>query len=119
MTLGELQRELARRFDASLATGLDATIRLDCGGETLDLRLEHGRLSFPADDGGTDAAAGAAPDVTFHFADGDTAQALLLGDGDGFQAFMDGRFRADGHLMWAFQLMAMFRSSSLPEDPGD
>lgn len=114
MTLAELQRELTRRFDPAQATGLDAMIRLDCGGDSLDLRLEHGRLSFIA--AGSTAAA---PDVTFHFADGDTARELLLGSGDGFQAFMDGRFRADGHLMWAFQLMAMFRSQSLPEDPRD
>ena len=47
----------------------------------------------------------------------DIAWALLSGQANAFDAFMEGRFRADGYLMWAFTLMAMFGSQSLPETP--
>ena len=57
------------------------------------------------------------PDATFLFSDLDTAWALLTGRADAFTAFMAGSFRADGYLMWAFTMMAMFRSDSLPETP--
>jgi putative sterol carrier protein len=57
------------------------------------------------------------PDATFMFEDVDTAWALLSGRGDAFEAFMQGRFRSDGYLMWAFALMAMFQSASLPVSP--
>ncbi len=51
------------------------------------------------------------------FEDVDTAWALLSGRGDAFDAFMEGRFKSDGYLMWAFALMAMFQSPSLPVTP--
>ena len=47
----------------------------------------------------------------------DIAWALLSGQADAFSAFMEGRFRSDGYLMWAFTLMSMFQSESLPDTP--
>jgi putative sterol carrier protein len=60
-----------------------------------------------------------APDVTFYFDDLDTAWRILLGEANAIEAFMQGRFRADGYLMMAFRLMEMFGSASLPPTPND
>jgi len=110
MALNALRDHLQRSFNGAAAVHFDAIIELDVAGERLRFAVRHGELQFtPADDTPADA--------TFLFADVDTAWSLLSGRGDAFQAFMDGRFRSDGHLMWAFALMAMFRSASLPEHP--
>lgn len=110
MALNALRDHLQHSFDGAAAAHFDALIELDIAGERLRFEVRHGEIRFlPAD--------GTAADATFLFADVDTAWSLLSGRGDAFQAFMDGRFRSDGHLMWAFALMAMFRSTSLPEHP--
>jgi putative sterol carrier protein len=109
MTLIHLREHLESNFHAPTATGLDAVIRLVIGDDFMEFRVHDGRLDFDH--------AHATPDATFRFADIDTAWALLSGRADAFEAFMEGRFRADGYLMWAFRLMAMFQSTSLPANP--
>jgi len=118
MALRSLQKHLEENFHPAAAGTIDATFRLTIDGpsdeEVLTFHVSHGVLDFS--DGRTDAHV---CDATFYFADIDTAWALLSGQGDAFQAFMDGQFRADGYLMWAFALMAMFRATSLPAAPPD
>ena len=110
MALDSLRKHLEESFQPAVAARLDAVFRIDVGDEPLPFRVHHGNLDF---DVGTDAK----PDAVFMFADSDTAWALLSGQADAFEAFMEGRFRSDGYLMWAFALMAMFKSSSLPVTP--
>jgi len=105
-----LKAHLEQNFQPAIAARFDAVFRIDVGDEPLPFRVRHGRLDF-------DVAADLRPDATFTFADADTAWALLSGRADAFEAFMQGRFRSDGYLMWAFALMAMFKSSSLPVHP--
>jgi putative sterol carrier protein len=59
------------------------------------------------------------PDVSFLFHDIDTAWRILGGQENAIEAFMQGRFRADGYLMMAFKLMEIFGSLSLPPTPND
>ncbi len=110
MALRALQSHLESTFHPPASTGLDAVIRLAIADEMLQFEVADGRILFH------DAQA-RRPDATFFFEDVDIAWALLSGQGDAFDAFMEGRFRADGYLMWAFRLMAMFQSESLPETP--
>jgi len=110
MALRALQNHLEKTFYPQAAGGLDAVLRLAIGDESLTFRIFAQQLQF--DDSGA-----LQPDATFYFEDVDTAWALLSGRADAFSAFMEGRFRADGYLMWAFMLMAMFQSDSLPETP--
>ncbi len=110
MALRALQSHLEKTFFPPASAGLDAVIRLAIADEYLQFEISDGTLSFH------DAAA-RQPDATFFFEDVDTAWSLLSGQSSAFDAFMEGRFRADGYLMWAFTLMAMFRSESLPETP--
>jgi putative sterol carrier protein len=110
MSSNALQAHLQQNFQPAVAARVDAVFRLEAGGATLSFRVDHGRLCF-------DLPPGTRPDATFMFRDEQTAWALLTGQGDAFEAFMDGRFRSDGYLMWAFALMAMFRSASLPATP--
>ncbi|MEN9805997.1 MAG: sterol transfer family [Pseudomonadota bacterium] len=110
--LHDLRRILMTNFYPPAARGMDAVLRVQVGDEGIDFRVENERIEF-------DLEPHAAADTTFRFADHRTARALLTGEEDAFEAFMHGRFRADGYLMWAFTLMAMFRSTSLPPTPTD
>lgn len=109
-SMNELRDILMASFYPPAARGLDASLRIQVGHDCLDFRVEHGRVDF-------DPVLPDGPDTVFRFADHRTARALLTGEEDAFEAFMHGRFRADGYLMWAFTLMAMFRSVSLPPTP--
>ena len=115
MALRALQTHLEDTFFPPAAMGLDAVLRLQMGDEQLLFAVSPSGLSFDDPDG--EEGFPATPDATFFFEDVDTAWALLSGRADAFEAFMQGRFRADGYLMWAFSLMAMFQSDSLPETP--
>ncbi len=110
MALRALQSHLEKTFHPPASQGLDAVIRLAIADEYLQFEIAEGAISFH------DMESRKA-DATFYFEDVDTAWALLSGQADAFTAFMEGRFRADGYLMWAFTLMAMFQSASLPENP--
>lgn len=115
MALRALQTHLEDTFHPPAAIGLDAVLRLQIGDEQLVFTVSPTGLIF--DDPDTVPEPSSIPDATFFFEDVDTAWALLSGRADAFEAFMQGRFRADGYLMWAFSLMAMFQSGSLPETP--
>jgi putative sterol carrier protein len=110
MSIASLQQHLQQSFQPGAATGIDAVLRLQAGAEQLTFRVRDGTLDFAVPD--TMPA-----DATFMFTDLDTARALLSGRGNAFDAFMAGHFRSDGYLMWAFALMAMFGSASLPATP--
>lgn len=109
MALRALQSHLEKTFFPPASQGMDAVIRLSIADESLIFEISNGEIRFRDE--------GVAPDATFFFEDVDIAWALLSGQADAFSAFMEGRFRADGYLMWAFTLMAMFQSDSLPERP--
>jgi len=110
MALRALQSHLESTFYPPASQGMDAVIRLAIADEELLIEISEEQIRFHDIDS-------IRPDATFFFEDVDTAWALLSGQADAFNAFMEGRFRADGYLMWAFTLMAMFQSQSLPETP--
>lgn len=110
MALRALQSHLENTFFSPASEGMDAVIRLAIADEHLQFEVSEGRIAFHPSESRK-------PDATFFFEDVDIAWALLSGQADAFKAFMEGRFRADGYLMWAFTLMAMFQSESLPETP--
>ncbi len=101
MALTALQAHLEAAFYAPASTGFDATIRLAIGEEALIFRLAQATLTFPGEPQ-------LPPDATFYFADADIAWAVLSGAADPINAFMEGRFRSDGYLLWAFALTTMF-----------
>jgi putative sterol carrier protein len=108
MTIDDLRAQLEASFHPPAAGPMDAVLRIQIGADAaLICQVVQGTLRFVTDPT-------LQPDTTFHFADLDTARALLAGRADAFEAFMAGRFRADGYLIWAFKLMAMFRSTSRP-----
>ena len=102
-----LQAHLEQKFHAPAAAAIDATFRLafETHNEPLTFHVEHGSLEFVESE---------RCDATFYFPDEDTALALLAGESDALEAFMDGRFRADGYLLWAFALIGMFRNKGQP-----
>ena len=112
MTVQDIANELRERFRAEAAVGVDMLVRLDVSDqEHLLLRIADCALTVTQ---GTQT-----PDVSFRFADLATATSILRGQADAIDAFMNGRFRADGYLMMAFKLMELFGSRSLPPTPND
>lgn len=63
--------------------------------------IRRGVLTFP-----DSRAAG----LVLYFRCQDEAQALLAGSQDLVEAFMLGRIRSNGHLIWVFQVLAAFRA---------
>ncbi|MCZ6709806.1 MAG: hypothetical protein O7B25_05530 [Gammaproteobacteria bacterium] len=110
MALRTLQTFMENSFHPSAATAIDATFRVAIDAETLTFEVCRGTLEFVD-----------SPyyDATFYFPDVDTARALLSGQADVSEAFMNGHFRADGYLMWAFALLAMFHDASLPANTAE
>lgn len=116
--------ELRRRFVPTAADPMDLRIDLDMGIDVLmRLRVRNAQLalSFLQRDviDNTEEAQMPKADVRFYFPDPETGRALLLGEDNAIEAFMRGDFRSDGYLMLAFQLMALFNSTSLPPTPND
>lgn len=116
--------ELRRRFVPAAADPMDLRIDLDMGIDVLmRLRIRNAQLalSFLQRDAidNTDEAQMPKADVRFYFPDPETGRSLLLGEDNAIDAFMRGEFRSDGYLMLAFQLMALFNSTSLPPTPND
>jgi putative sterol carrier protein len=104
MALTTLKERLRQSFHGAVAERFDAVFRITVDDESLLFRVSQGTLDF-------DLPPAARPDATFMFDDVDTAWALLSGRADLFEAFMEGRFRSDGYLIWAFSLTAMFRTT--------
>ncbi len=105
-----LTTRLRGAFHPPAASHMDATFALDLGQDRVTFRVRHGKLDF---------VEGLAADATFYFDTPDQALQLLTGDADVFEAFMEGRFRADGYLMWTFALLTMFRGRGAePSPPG-
>lgn len=108
-----LARELVGRFRPQAAAGIRMNIRLVIhGSDDVFISIDDGRAEV-----GVVATPGA--DVSFMFDDMDTAWRILTGQENAIDAFMNGRFRADGYLMMAFKLMEVFGSLSLPPTPDD
>ena len=103
-----LTRRLRSAFHPPAASHLDATFALDLGQGRVTFRVGHGQLEF---------VDGLPADATFYFDTPDQALQLLTGDADVFEAFMEGRFRADGYLMWTFALLTMFRGDGAESAP--
>ena len=97
----ELAVTLTERFNSAQAAQFDGAFCIDTGTAQIAFTVSHGELAT--------APADADVDLTLYFHSAQEALELLTGNGDVIQAFMDGRFRSDGYLIWVFTLLAMFR----------
>ena len=112
MTIQDLARELRARFRPEAAVGVDMVVRLDVSDQQcLVLKIADCALTVTDDD--------AMPDVTFRFPDLPSTFAIIRGQANAIEEFMNDRFRSDGYLMMAFRLMELFGSRSLPPTPND
>ena len=91
---------LAERFNPEHNTGLDACIRLDWGNGGIQFAVREAHLDLDCD---------SPPEMTIYFHSKALASDLLHGEADPVTAFMQGHFRASGHLIWVFHTMAAFR----------
>ena len=89
--------------------GFDATMAI----ATRDTRL----TAFAINERGVTFDSTLKADVTFVFDSAETALAVLTGKEDPVAAFLDGRFRSDGHLPLVFVLLGLFRPGAEIEPP--
>ena len=107
----ELNTLLRARFDSAHAGDLDATIEFNWNtGRTLVGIHDAEAIYYE------DAASAPAPELIIYFRDITQAADILSGRGNPIEAFMQGEFRSNGHIVWVFQTLAAF--SKQTEFPG-
>lgn len=109
MTPVDLESELARRVPTTIHVGVHATMAVAAGNTRL--------TALALTDQGVTFDSSLKADVTFVFDSAETALAVLTGNEDPIAAFLDGRFRSDGHLPLAFVLLGLFRPGADTEPP--
>ena len=100
--------ELLRSFSAEAARDFDGTVQFvlqavdSTAPRSIGFCIDHGRIDA--------RSAGTEPfDITLYFHTAQEALDLLQGQANPVEAFMDGRFRSDGYLLWVFAVLSMFR----------
>ena len=111
----ELNTLLRARFDSTHAGDLDATIEFNWNtGRTLVGIHDAEAIYYE------DAASAPAPELIIYFRDITQAADILSGRGNPIEAFMQGEFRSNGHIVWVFQTLAAFsKQTELPGLSGD
>ena len=106
-----LVAQLSSSFNRAAAREFDGTVVLEFRHQS-DLPVEQ-RVVLKVDDGDQQTRIAREPtpaDITLYFHSVDEAAELLQGKTNPVNAFMDGRFRSDGHLVWVFTVLSMFRA---------
>ena len=130
-----MNRDLARQYlDArinrpllpNLYNSFNGSIRLQVDHEAIDFDIRHSIFSWLPQQVSTPVARQNADaghvdvrdvDATFHFASWADMVALLCGQANLMEAFMQQRVRADGYLLWTFTLLALFRGEASATPP--
>lgn len=99
--LNAIFTEMKSRFNADAAAGTDAVFQYEIS--------DGGEWYVSVQDGGCEVAEGNSDDATVTLRmDSATLEEVMSGETDGMQAFMTGRIQADGDIMLATKLAALF-----------
>lgn len=99
--LNGLFNQMGERFDASAAAGTDAVFLYDI--------TDEGKWSVVVRDDACTITEGEAEDPTVTLImDAETLEGVMSGEVDGMQAFMSGSIKAEGDVMLATKLTALF-----------
>ncbi len=102
-TVSELLKMMPRAFNPAAAQGLTATYQFEVhGGENLTAHLRIENQQAVLHEGRAED-----PDVTIK-TPADVWLAISRGELDGFQAFMAGKFKAEGNLGLLLKLKSLF-----------
>lgn len=93
--------EMKSRFNADAAVGVDAVFQYEIS--------DGGEWFVTVQDGSCEVTEGNNDDATVTLRmDTETLEEVMSGETDGMQAFMSGRIQADGDIMLATKLAAIF-----------
>ncbi len=93
--------EMKSRFNADAAAGTDAVFQYEIS--------DGGEWFVTVQDGSCEVTEGSNDDATVTLRmDTETLEEVMSGETDGMQAFMSGRIQADGDIMLATKLAAIF-----------
>ncbi|WP_299726616.1 SCP2 sterol-binding domain-containing protein [uncultured Endozoicomonas sp.] len=100
-SVADIINSMNTRFDADAASGMDEIFQFDItDGDAYHLIVKDD--AFSVAEGTHDD-----PSVTL-IMDGETMVGVMSGEMDGMQAFMMGKLRAEGNMMLATKLSALF-----------
>lgn len=101
MQVSELLAQMPSRFNPEAAEGLDSVFQFDVeDGEHMHLVVKDNAMSLVKGDHPE-------PSVTLSMS-AETFVGMMTGEKDGMAAFMSGELRADGDIMLATKLQALF-----------
>ena len=95
-----LETTLSDRYTAESEAVVDAFIGIQVGSQSCVMQATDGGIVFCHE----------APDFTLIFEDQTTFENVLGDMQAAIQAFMQGKFRSTGYIMWSFQTLRMFNS---------
>ncbi len=117
MDQSQWHAHLQSAFTADAARGIEAVYRIRCAdAPTYSLRIADNRLMCWI---GEERAEAAQPTVTIHFDSFANHCAIIEGRMDPMQAFLEGRFRADGHIVLAMRMLHVFMPKHARTGPAD
>jgi putative sterol carrier protein len=83
-----------RQFNSEKSKGLDACIRIEWNNGHIVFLIRDEQIKFIQDDN---------PELIIYFIQKTDVLSLFRGESDPFDAFTQGKLRANGHLIWIFQ----------------
>lgn len=99
--LASVFTEMKNRFNAEAAEGTDAVFQYDI--------TDGGEWMVTVQNGHCEVVEGSSEDATVTLRmDCETLEEVMSGEADGMEAFMSGRIQADGDIMQATKLAAIF-----------
>ncbi|MEM9171545.1 MAG: SCP2 sterol-binding domain-containing protein [Pseudomonadota bacterium] len=107
MTLDDIFEKMPKALNPDAAAGVDATIQFNAG-TPRNVVIRDGALTV--NDGAAES-----PTVSVTMAEDDLV-GMLTGKLDGMTAFMTGKLKIDGDLMFAQKITSLFDAGRLKED---
>jgi len=115
--MSEIYTLLEQRFDGAHAGDLDATVEFNWHNGHALVGIRDGQATFYQDLQQPNAPA---PDLIIYFRDEQQTCDIISGQANPIDAFMQGDFRSNGHIVWVFQTLSAFsRQTELPGLSGD
>ena len=105
-SIDKVAEYLKNNFDPTAASEIDARIELRLSNESVHfvIKDEELHMAQPEEDPSN-------PEIILFFESANLAYEIFTGTTEVVHAFMNGQFRSDSNLIWAFQILGAFRKT--------
>ena len=105
-TIDNIIEYLTNNFDPAAATEIDARIELRLNEESVQFVIQDKELHITKVE-----ESPLNPEIILFFESANLAYEIFTGTTEVVHAFMNGQFRSDSNLIWAFQILGAFRKT--------